>query len=466
MKVLLINPNYRNVYSYGNAKNLTPIFPPMGLAYIAAVLRENNVEVKILEANADDLTYDQLKEEINNYKSDYIGITATTCLIEEANNIAKLCPENATVIVGGIHASSIPIETLRDFLDIDILCIGEGEYTLLDIIRGKDLSKIEGIAYRKENKIIKNPSRPLINDLDKLPFPAKDLLPMHKYFSAGSRKKKIDYILSSRGCPFSCIFCSDHLVHGKKFRARSPENVISEIELLISRGVEEFDFIDDNFTLLPERASKICDLMIEKGLNKKLIWRCSNGIRIDKIDMELLKKMKEAGCYMVSLGIESGNDEILKNMKKGITTSQVRKAVALCKEAGIETRGLFMFGNLGETKETMMDTIRFSKELDLDTATFHITLPFPNTEYFNIIKKEGGIVSAKWRDYIAYGNVTFKYKGLDNPKLLIGLQKKAYRSFYLRPKIIIKNLKQISSFSNMKDLAKKGISIIKLAFKK
>ncbi len=202
-------------------------------------------------------------------------------------------------------------------------------------------------------------------------------------------------------------------------------------------GVKEFDFVDDNFTLLPERVEKICDMMIQRGLHKRVIWRCSNGVRIDRLSLPLLKKMKQAGCYMLSLGIESGDEQILKNIKKGINLGQVRQTVRWCKSAGIETRGLFMLGNLGENEETMSKTIEFAKSLDLDTATFHITVPFPMTEYWGVIQKEGKIFANRWQDYIAYGRVTFQHGSL-TPQLLLKMQKRAYKEFYMRPSFILK----------------------------
>ena len=272
---------------------------------------------------------------------------------------------------------------------------------------------------------------------------------MDQYFSAGAKKSPSDYIISSRGCPYQCLFCADHLVHGRKFRFRSPENIISEVEEIYKRGARDWDFVDDNFTLITERVEKFCDLMVERGLNKKMSWRCSNGIRVDKITPELLRKMKNAGCYMVSLGIEAGNEEILNKMKKNISLEKVRTAVRWCRKAGIETRGLFMFGNLGENEKTMQDTINFAKSLDLDTATFHITIPFPNTDYWKIVKKEGKIYPKNYRDYIAYGNVIFQHGEL-NEKMLVEMQKKAYREFYFRPKVIIKSLKNIRDVEKLK----------------
>jgi anaerobic magnesium-protoporphyrin IX monomethyl ester cyclase len=449
MKVLLIQPNYRRIYAYAKKKEITPIFPPLGLAYIAAVLKKNNIEVKILEANALNLNHFQIKNKIESYSPDIVGITSTTSLIEEAHQIALLCKKEIKVIIGGIHASSMPQETLEKFERFDFLIRGEGEFAMLEFVQGKNISKIKGLSYRKNEKIIHNSERELNDKLDELPFPARELLPMGKYFSAGSKQNPSDYILSSRGCPYQCLFCADHLVHGRKFRFRSPENIILEVEKIYKNGARDWDFVDDNFTLITERVEKFCDLMIKKGLNKKMSWRCSNGIRVDRINLGLLKKMKMAGCYMVSLGIESGNEKILDKMKKNIDLEKVRKAVKWCKEAGIETRGLFMFGNFGEDEKTMQDTINFAKSLDLDTATFHITIPFPNTDYWNIIKKEGEIYPKNYRDYIAYGNVIFKHGELDE-KTLLKMQKKAYREFYFRPKIVLNALKSINSWKKLK----------------
>lgn len=914
---------------------MTPIFPPFGLAYIAAVLRDNKIPVRILEANANDLSYSQITEEIRKEIPDFIGITTTTCLFNEAKKLAGLVKQvnsKIKVIVGGIHPTSLPNETLKECNDIDVVCRGEGEFTMLELAQGKKLERIKGISYRKGKKIIHNKARELIQNLDILPFPARDMLPMNAYYSAGAKKLPSDYILSSRGCPYSCIFClhpdteimtsegliaiskitkkykvlthtgffqdikkifirqynedmleiitpylnkkiritpdhkvyvfkkniipkickhigghecrgysnycdkcktkayltykpklikalyikrgdylaipipkerldikeliifdilknvkkqhkiskhhyreivekikkfskqglstrqiaqrlgiskssvhtytkkdyracyniklienngkigfshskpipskirvdndfcrlvgyylaeghttfsknrpnsgylgftfnrkekdliqdvinlmkkifkvkpslinnlknntvqivfssniiaslftklfgkgsqykkipnsflflptnkqkelfkgyfmgdgnlnnynlrftsiskqlidqfffillrcgilpsyyirqtkkikkseyygrtitakhisheivlrgknidlyqllglkspylniksyksaiinknyifipiknikkrkyignvynlsvandksytanyfaisncADHLVHGKKFRARSAENVVAEIELLIKQyGIKEFDFIDDNFTLLKERVEKICNLMISKGLNKKVIWRCSNGIRIDRVDFELLKLMKKAGCYMLSLGIESGNEQILKNIKKGINLEQVRRTAEWCNKLGIETRGLFMLGNLGENEQTMRDTIEFANSLDLDTATFHITVPFPMTEYWEIIEKEGKIIKKSWTDFISYGKVTFLHGSL-TPEVLVAMQKKAYHEFYIRFEYILRRIRKIRGLRDIKMMIKGALGLL------
>ena len=461
IRILLIQPNYRNIYRYANSKAATPIFPPMGLAYMASILKQNNMDVKIIEANASNLNYTQIKEAIEAEKDlEYIGITASTVLIEEANEIAKLCPPNIKVIVGGIHISSLPKETLEEFPDIDIAVIGEGEFTILEILKNIDFKKINGIAYRKGNKTIINPPRELIQDLDSIPFPAFESLPIEKYRSLTTKNKNIGYILTSRGCPYQCIFCADHIIHGKKFRYRSPENIIKEIELLMDKyDIKEFEILDDNFTLLKERVHKFCNLITEKRL--KFLWRCTNGVRIDKLDYDLLKRMKETGCYMLSLGIESGNNEILKNIKKGITKEQVVEIVKLCNKVGIETRGLFMFGNLGEDEKTMQDTIDFAKELKLDAATFHITIPFPKTEYWEIIKKEGEMLPKKWVDYVAYDNVVFRHKAINDPEKLIKIQKRAYKEFYLRPGYLFNQIKKIKKPRDLSILYKGAKTVLK-----
>jgi radical SAM superfamily enzyme YgiQ (UPF0313 family) len=219
----------------------------------------------------------------------------------------------------------------------------------------------------------------------------------------------------------------DHMVHGKNFRIRKPSAVYSEIKALIATyGIKEIDFMDDNFTLVEERVRQICDLIKEFGLT----WRCSGGVRVDTLSFPLLKKMKEAGCYMLSLGIESGNQEILKNIKKQLSLEQVKKVVSDCRKLKIETRGLFMLGNLGENESTMRQTIEFACRLPLDTATFHVTVPFTQTEYWEIIRKEGQI-SDDWADYNSYANPIFKHKDL-TPELMTRMQKLAYRKFYFR----------------------------------
>ena len=464
MKVLLINPNYREVYNYVG-REATMISPPMGLAYLASYLRNNEIEVKILDACALDLDSDEILEEIKKFDSDYVGITASTNTINLAYKIANLVSGlKCKVVVGGAHTSILPAKTLEECENIDIVAIGEGEDSLLEIVSGKELEKIEGIGFRKNKKIIINLRRKPREDLDSLPFPAYDLLPLDKYWSPGIRRYPFATIVTSRGCPFNCIFCVNHLVSSKKFRARSPENVLKEIDLLVKEyGIKEINVLDDNFTLLLGRAKEICNGLIKR--NYDLILKTGNGIRADKIDEELISLMKKAGFYLLAFGIESGNKEILKIINKGETLEQIEEAIKLCKKYKILTEGFFILGNLGETEGTMQDTINFAKKLDLDIAQFQAFIPFPGSKFYNEIKKNGEIFSKNWEDYNAFDRPIFRYKNL-TPELMSRMQNKAYKEYYLRPKIILRKLFEIRNLNQFKAYALAGLSVIKFRRKK
>ena len=459
----MIQPNYREVYSYAGSEAATPIAPPLGLAYIAAVVREAGFPVKIIEANALNLNHDQIKKEILEYNPDYIAINGSSSMMDEVEKLTELFPENVKVIFGGIHASSMPEEVLTDYPRIDLVVRREGEETVVEILNGKPLEEIDGLSFRKDGKIIHNKDSKFIEDLDNLPFPARDLLPMHKYFSFEAKGDPIDYIVTGRGCPYRCTFCADFITSGRKLRIRSAESIVKEIEFLVEKyGTEEIDFQDDNFTYHADRVFEFCNLMIKKGLNKKVMWKVANGVRCDKLTLPMLKHMKKAGCYMLALGIESGNQEILDKMRKAEKLEDIRNAANWCSQVGIEARGLFIFGNIGENRQTMLDTIEFSKSLPLDTASFHVCIPMPKTEHYEIIKKEGKFLDVGWEGYTAYSEGAF-ILGDVNPKLMSTMQKKAYREFYVRPYFIMKRLLRIRSFNDIKLIAKGGAQILKFA---
>jgi anaerobic magnesium-protoporphyrin IX monomethyl ester cyclase len=463
-KLLLIQPNYRLVYSYAGSDTATPIYPPLGLAYIAAVVREAGFPVKIIEANANNLTHQQIKEEIANYKPDYVALTASSSLMNEVDKLANLCPENVQIILGGIHASSLPDEVLTSHPKIDLVVRREGEDTIVEILEGKPLKEIDGLSYRdKDGNNIHNKDSKFIEDLDSLPFPARDLLPMDKYFSFEARFSPIDYIVSGRGCPYRCTFCADFITSGRKLRIRSAESITKEIQYLVDNyGTQEIDFQDDNFTFHADRVFEFCDLMIKTGLNKKVVWKVANGVRCDKLTLPMLIQMKKAGCYMLSLGIESGNQEILDKMRKAEKLQDIRNAAKWCKQAGIESRGLFIFGNIGENKQTMRDTIEFAKSLPLDTATFHVCIPMPGTEHHDLIKKEGKFLDVGWEGLTAYSDGAFVH-GDVNPKLMSTMQKKAYKEFYIRPSFVLKRFLRIRSLNDIKLIAKGGMEVLKFA---
>lgn len=457
--VLLINPNYRKVYKYVSEES-TMIEPPLGLAYIAAFLRENNIRVKILDAAALDLENYEIKKFVEHFKPDIVGISAATNTIELAYEIANAVKTaGITVVVGGPHTSIMPEQTLKECKAVDIAVKGEGEHAMLELAQGKQPGKIKGITYRKNTEIIKNKERGLIEELDKLPFPARDLLPLSKYYSVGIRQYPFATMITSRGCPYSCNFCVNYTVLGKKFRYRSVENVMKEIDELVNRyGVREIDIIDDNFTVIPERAEKICDELIKRKY--RLIWKLGNGIRADRVNENLIRKMKLAGCYLIAFGIESGNEEILKNINKGESLQQIIQAVKWCKKYGIQTEGFFIIGNLNDNKKTMQDTIDFAKRLDLDIAQFQVFIPLPGSSYERIIRAEGRIFANSWKDYNAFGKPVFQHRAL-TPALMERMQKKAYKEYYLRPKMIFKKVMDIRSMKQLLAYAKAGIAVLK-----
>ena len=465
-KLLLIQPNYRSVYSYAGSQTATPIYHPLGLAYIAAIARQHGFPVKIIEANALGLSHEQIKKEINDFNPDFVAMSASSSMMDEVEKLAKLCPANVKVILGGIHASSMPGEVLRDYPRIDLVVRREGEETIVELLNEKSYSEIRGVSYRdKSGKIIHNLDSTFIDDLDSLPFPARDLLPMEKYFSFEARQYPIDYIVTGRGCPYKCTFCADFITSGRKLRIRSAANIVAEVEYLVKEyGVKEIDFQDDNFTYYADRVFEFCELMIKKGLNKKIIWKVANGVRCDKLTLPMLKKMRHAGCYMLSLGIESGNQEILNKMKKAETLQDIKNAAIWCRKVGIETRGLFIFGNLGENRKTMEDTIRFAKSIPLDTATFHICIPMPKTEYWEIIQRDGKFLDVGWKGYTAYSTGAFIH-GNVTPELMSEMQKKAYREFYIRPSFIMRRLLRLKTLKDVALTFKGGMEVLKFANK-
>ncbi len=458
-RVLLINPNYRKVYKYVSEES-TMVEPPLGLAYIAAVLRKNGIEVKILDAAALNLENYQIKEHADNFQPDVIGITAATNTIELAYEISEAVKKpEVKIVVGGPHTSILPEKTLEECKSIDIAVKGEGEYVILEIAQGKALSEIDGVTYKNENGVIRNRDRALIENLDELPFPARDLLPLDKYESIGVKRYPFATMITSRGCPYSCNFCVNYTVLGKRFRYRSVENIMAEIDELVNRyHVKELDIIDDNFTVIPERAEKICDELIKRRYD--LIWKLGNGIRADRVNETLLMKMKKAGCYLVAFGIESGNEEILKRINKGESLQQIIQAIGWAKKYHIKTEGFFILGNLGDNKKTMQDTIDFAKRLDLDIAQFQVFIPIPGSSYEQIIRSEGEILAKSWRDYNAFGKPIFRHGDL-TPELMGEMQKKAYSEYYFRPRMVIRKIFEVRTPKQFIAYARAAFGILK-----
>lgn len=428
MKILLLNP--KNVVWSSGASPL-----PLGLAYLASVIEQDKHEIKCIDMQINP-NFD-IKKEIEKYE--VIGISACTPSIKEAWNLARLAKERSKlVILGGPHPTVLPEESLEKYY-VDVIVRGEGEQTFREICAGTNLEEIVGISYKKNGKIIHNPRRPLLECLDKLPFPARHLFNFKNYTSEFHRKKVVGNILTSRGCPYSCNFCSN-TVFGRKYRMRTPKNVIDEWTQIINMGIEEINIADDNFTANLKRTLDICNLLLERGLT--IDWTASGGLRVDSISKELLQVMKKSGCYRVALGAESGSQIILDKIGKKINIQQIIEANKICKEVGLETVIFFMIGNLGETEEDIEMTIDLAKELEPDFVQFTIAVPYPGTELYEIIRKEGKFLINNWEEYGSYAGKAYFEHGSINKELVERMFKKAYRNYYLRPKIIVRYLQK------------------------
>jgi radical SAM superfamily enzyme YgiQ (UPF0313 family) len=416
MKVLLIHPPWLRLF------NSELDEAPMGLGFMAAVLRDHGYNCLIYNAdynhgNSISLTdyssinagyssmrrgYEkyleilqdpqnalwlEIKNVIKCISPDIVGISTMTASYGSALNVAR-CVRNynpdVPIILGGVHPTALPEETLRQS-EFDIVVRGEGEYVLLDLLEkinlGK-LSEVKGISYKQNGKIFHNHPADRITDLDKLPFYARNLLVDYESYPSSAFR----VLMATRGCPYNCIYCFSPRSWQRKVIFRSPESIIREIKYVKNHyGTEVFSFKDDCLTISEKFTESVCNLMIREKLN--IQWNCSG--RVDTLSNRIVKKMKQAGCTLVYLGIESGNDEILKKMGKRTTVKQAKIAVKLLKKHDIETHGFFMFGFPWETESQMLDTVNLIRELDLDKAQYNLVVPLPGTELYSHMKKNG-----------------------------------------------------------------------------
>jgi len=453
MKVCLITPPYESAVE----STVGVSSPPLGLAYLASMLRENH-EVKIIDSNVLDYTMEDVRRELKDFYPDIVGITSTTPSILNAYSVARIAKEvreDCKVIMGGPHVSFVPRQTLEECRHIDIIIRGEGERTLEELIdaieREEPLETMKGISFRDGDRIVDNEPRPFIKNIDKIPFPSRDLLPIHLYQANGIRYTTM---MTSRGCPFRCCFCSSSRLFGGCWRGRSPENVLEELEIIYDEyNIRNIEFIDDTFTLDRKRAERICDGIIRRGLD--ISWGASS--RVDTLSRKLVEKMRKAGCWILYLGIESGSQRILDAIGKRITIEQVKKAVKIVKEAGIQVLGSFILGFLQDTVETIKQTVNFAKSLKLDYAQFSILTPYPGTPIYDYAVKNNLLLTRDWSKYTAIDPI-MKIKGVSEKELKM-LFRKAYVSFYLSPRIVLEWLKN-RQFTLIKNAVKGAINYL------
>jgi len=471
MKFLLINPpvTFDELFA-GGGKEMGGILPPLGIAYIASYLEKKGMYVRIIDGMVENKNVDEIAKLTKGF--DVIGITSITFFAlrahEQAAAIKKLYP-NKIIIMGGPHPSVVPEEVLQD-KNVDIVVIGEGEITTYELLNSiekngtKKLDEINGIAYKKDGKVKITKSRELIRNLDELPFPARHLLKMEKYYTSDVRCKNHPAlsIMSSRGCPNDCSYCSNDIMFRRFWRAHSAEYVVNEIEELINKyGAKEITFWDDNFMVNNQRVFEICRIIKERDI--KIPIEASG--RVDNVSLPLLQEMKKVGFYFLGFGVESGSERILKDVNKNITKQQIRNTFAFCKKVGIISRGYFMLGFIGETEKEMFETINFAKELDPDYATFTLLTPLPRTKDFKRAQQEGIFDKDYYKKEI-YSEINFPKHPPYTPKgftekRLMEIHKRAYKEFYLRPTYVLRQLKTCSNFGDIRRLVKGALTVLK-----
>lgn len=401
-----------------------------------------------------------------------IGITATILTINAACEIGKGLKENfpkIPLIIGGPQFCSSPSEVLeKDIFDIGV--IGEGEETFLEVARSLRTGKftpqpIKGIAHKSNGGVVFNEPRPYISDLDAIPYPARHLYPPLSCYHpvpASYRKKPVGLMITSRGCPYKCIFC-DRTVFGNRFRAHSPNYVANEIELLMGKfGAREIRFMDDTFTMDIKRVYGICGEIFKRRI--KVPWTCLT--RVDRVSIDLLKTMKKAGCWQVIYGLESGDDQMLARMKKGVTSADNEKAVRLAKKAGLNVRATFIFGMPGETLNSIKKTVDFAKRIKLDVVNFFTVILYPGNELYSIAKKEGKIIHSDYEHYTSLidteeTKLHYLPEAISEKELKNAIVQ-SYRDYYFRPAFLIKQILDIKTFDDIARYWKAFTSIVSL----
>ena len=439
---------------------------PLGLGYLASTLREGGHEPFIFDAAIEDVPVDYYIEEAERQGKPYelIGITATTPLIADAWEMAQTSKKyGLTTVLGGPHLTIMPRESLEpQHSYVDYVFKGEAEHTFLELVNtieaGQPVELLPGMHMRRNGEIVSDYGSPMIEDLDSLPFPAHDLFKIDRYTNLQPLTDGLDRharsftILTSRGCPYKCTFCSKP-VTGDTWRGRSVENVVAEWRWLVKDlGATEIGVTDDIWNLKMPRAKELCRRLVEEGLTT-VPWVTVHGMKVNHTDPELFHLMKAAGCKRVGFGVENGDPWMLKNIiRKGQTLDMVRDAFRWAKAADLDTMGFFIFGMPKDTEQTMEATTRLALELDPDLANFMLAAPFPGTKMWDMIKEGGEIFANDWPDYAIHDQKArfVMHDGEYDPDLVLRKWREAYRRFYLyRPKRVWEKVSKKSFWTEM-----------------
>jgi radical SAM superfamily enzyme YgiQ (UPF0313 family) len=452
LKILLIQPPPRKIVKEDI------VVPPLGIAYLAAVIEKQGHSVSIIDAFAEALDLHSLEDRVKKIAPDLIGITGMTPVIDNAFRTAGICRRYAKyVVIGGPHVSAAGSKVFEQCPDVDYVIQGEGEISFPLLVealeRNKDITNVPGVITRDFSNL---PS-PLIDELDSIPFPARHLLPNERYryiLSSG----KVTTMFTSRGCPYHCVFC-DKAVFGSKWRARSAANVLDEIELVRrDYGIDSIIFYDDLFTLDKKRVLEICQGIIDREL--KIEWKCEG--RVNLADKETLTLMKKAGCSMIAYGVESGNQKGLDYLNKGTTVEQIRNAFELTKRAGIRPMAYFVLGIPVETYDDELRTIDFAKEIKPAYAQFSVLSPVPGTKLYDDAVRMGWYkeVEAKNPMDKDVNRPAIINENWDEEKL-VRILREAHRRFYMSPWYIMERIKEVTSFKDFMRKAMAGMKMLR-----
>ncbi len=474
MRVLVTNPPWpgpgygaRSDVRWPHKRSDKYLEYPIYLAYTVAVLEEAGFEVGFLDGVMEEMSITEFAEAVVKEAPDLVVMECSTPSIEYDLQAAKALKEkdrDTFVALVGSHATFFHREILEANPEVDAICRGEFELTARDLARvladGGDLSQVLGLSYRSDGQVQVNGERLLLEDLDRLPFPAWHIVRCEGYHSAVYSGHRTMTMVSSRGCPAHCTYCLwPETLYGHKFRARSAANVVEEMERLIrDYGVDEIYFDDDCLTLDKERMLEICRLIQERGI--QVGWICQS--RVDTVDEEMLTAMKKAGCHYIYFGVESGSPKMLKLMRKGISLSRTKETFAICRRLGIRAQAFFLFGIPGEDQETISQTIEFAKELDPDSVQFAVAIPHPGTQLYAQCERNGWLVYDSWADF-ASKNSLIETEELSREEVERA-RVRAYREFYFRPSFILKTAAKIRSLKDVKRVLKSAKSIVDRIF--
>lgn len=457
MRILLCNP----IATYSSI-----VTPNLGLGYLAKFLKKDHHTVHVLDCQKENMSFNDFREVVQQEDFQIFGIqmfTSNVASVATSINIVKEVKPEVTTIAGGPHFSALPEITLEKISNLDYGLIGEAEYSLPLLVKYLEKSKVEnistipGLVYRVGDGIRQQVKKNLIaklNDVDEIDAPDWEVIDPFSYPQMAhgtiTRRSPVAPIMTSRGCPYNCTYCSGKSIHGKKIRLRSIDKIIAEIEYLYGKGIREIHFEDDNLTFDKVRAIKLFQEMMRF---KGLYWACPNGLRLDRLDKELIQIMESSGCYSIAVGIETGSERLMKKIKRGITKEIIKsKLYMIRKYSKISLTGFFIVGFPDETLNELQQTFEFAMSLPLQRVYFSFLAPLPGTEIFNELYSKGLIdVEEYYRKEIRVENINFTPERI-SPEILLKMTKQAYFRFYFRPHIIINNLMQIRSISQLRSV--------------